>query len=847
MDKYEEIMPMYSESIDYSVHFIENIQSPLTYVKHLIKKGEKHQKEYFLRKLPTYTSNPSLLSELLVILSQHIEQWYECHQLLFIEMLYQITKQQLSSLETTTHSLSLIETILYQMIHLIANLDDVASKETICYFDMIIRQINESANIKINIKPHLKEVVIGLGKFGQDKKHRRICAYLCSCLIQIGNDDNNELDSIYNRLLILFGDSENSLRLQLSNEIKYIYKYFNNKQQFKKDFLTYCEDYCQRKDDTLLYCTTLRSLIYNLNLLNSSMCSFVFQAIHNIFTAPPLGNVGDVNSNLLNVFIDFANGIIKHKTNSIIESYYHITTLQIFLKKYLFVQKNIDISLFMFENIIKHFDIIMQALTIITHDDQFYLRSIVEFILRILKNEKEEFSIENINNISNYIHDSFDQFICYLDQPYHIENLIQNKNDLIDIITNCNFVNLCETIYKKTPHDIFINHFFDIVLPCKEFFMDIHECFQQDTDIAFISFIKGIRIMILYVSQRKKIKKRDDIMSFLFNQTQSLLSNDKVCYLYKKHTIKLLPYIIKYCKNNSLRDKMLIYIFDVINNNNSFYHRRLIYPLLQKIFTLFSSTFIIEKRILKHIDEMISCSIEIPVEMNMLLQLLIKKNVMLIINDKDIEKKLNELLTNKQKHNFKKDIECMKHINIILEHIKTKKSNSNAVLLNSLKVNDNKLLNEETELGFVYKGSNCFGVKSKNSSTKLSNSLMLPRVNNRNITVKVNPQNKLSAKKLNSGIKLMPLAISQNSNINKDENDLYMLTDNNMFNKHQRNNKMKHFTLKAINKDSIEHKQFVLTSPNAQHFKKNVIFAKDKDLNLFKKGTPLSSHRYFLK
>ena len=228
MDKYEEIMPLYSESIDYSVHFIENIQSPLTYVKHLIKKGEKHQKEYFLRKLPTYTSNPSLLSELLIVLSQHLEQWYECHQLLFIETLYQITKQQLSSLETNTHSLSLIETILFQMIHLIANLDEVASKETICYFDMIIRQINESANIKINIKPHLKEVVIGLGKFGQDKKHRRICAYLCSCLIQIGNDDNNELDSIYNRLLILFGDSENSLRLQLSNEIKYIYKSFCN-------------------------------------------------------------------------------------------------------------------------------------------------------------------------------------------------------------------------------------------------------------------------------------------------------------------------------------------------------------------------------------------------------------------------------------------------------------------------------------------------------------------------------------------------------------------------------------------------------------------------------------------
>ena len=93
----------------------------------------------------------------------------------------------------------------------------------------------------------------------------------------------------------------------------------------------------------------------------------------------------------------------------------------------------------------------------------------------------------------------------------------------------------------------------------------------------------------------------------------------------------------------------------------------------------------------------------------------------------------------------------------------------------------------------------------------------------------------------------MPLAMSQNSNLNKDENDLHMLTDNNMLNKHQRNNKMKHFALKAINKDSIEHKQFILTSPGSQHLKKDVIFAKDKELNLFKKGTPLSSHRYFLK
>ena len=91
MELYEESMPLQVNACDFNLLFVnEEDISPLEELALIIKKGENHQKEFFIRKIPSMISIPKVLNQIVIQLCPIIDQWEDNLQIVLIQNVYEI-------------------------------------------------------------------------------------------------------------------------------------------------------------------------------------------------------------------------------------------------------------------------------------------------------------------------------------------------------------------------------------------------------------------------------------------------------------------------------------------------------------------------------------------------------------------------------------------------------------------------------------------------------------------------------------------------------------------------------------------------------------------------------------
>ena len=135
MELYEESMPLQVNASDFNLLFVkeENI-SPLEELAILIKKGENHQKEFFIRKIPSMISVPKVLNQILSQLCPIIEQWDENLQIVLINNTYEVITKIIKEDPINEDNKVLLNTMISHIVRLVVVLDEKVSNEDIFYF-----------------------------------------------------------------------------------------------------------------------------------------------------------------------------------------------------------------------------------------------------------------------------------------------------------------------------------------------------------------------------------------------------------------------------------------------------------------------------------------------------------------------------------------------------------------------------------------------------------------------------------------------------------------------------------------------------------------------------------------
>ena len=127
MELYEESMPLQVNASDFNLLFVkeENI-SPLEELAILIKKGENHQKEFFIRKIPSMISVPKVLNQILSQLCPIIEQWDENLQIVLINNTYEVITKIIKEDPINEDNKVLLNTMISHIVRLVVVLDENA-------------------------------------------------------------------------------------------------------------------------------------------------------------------------------------------------------------------------------------------------------------------------------------------------------------------------------------------------------------------------------------------------------------------------------------------------------------------------------------------------------------------------------------------------------------------------------------------------------------------------------------------------------------------------------------------------------------------------------------------------
>ena len=822
MELYEESMPLQVNASDFNLLFVkeENI-SPLEELAILIKKGENHQKEFFIRKIPSMISVPKVLNQILSQLCPIIEQWDENLQIVLINNTYEVITKIIKEDPINEDNKVLLNTMISHIVRLVVVLDEKVSNEYIFYFDKIIKELSEK-QIEININEKLSEFISSLGKFGQDKRNRRFSVYLCSSLIQISPIYSKDIDLLLKRILILFSDSERLVKLQAANELKYLIQILLHREDYKNELITNIETYLRSEEEIIIKCITISSCLYNIQYLDKRILDAIVKSLNDMFCT--IVNVLRYQSELCNI-----------------EAFHKTETIQIFIAKYLYVKEEESINIEIIEKILSHFDDVIYALKIITNEDNFYIRSTIEQLFRLI-NDDVLISIENSEQIRLLFIQHFDKIVQFLLKS-DIEMFFANKDDIKFLLVNCNIFKLSVTLSKMGNCDIFINVIANIILKDNVSFVDMYEENEQNEEL--INCLKGIRLTIPLIGKKRKIKRRDDFFIYIIDEVKKITDSNRIIKI-KQKAIKILSSILKYSTDNYIKDKIIYYCLNEIADTQSFYQRRVLYTFLKETFKLLSSTFINEKNILSKISELISRS-KIPIELCNILSILISQNAVLLFDNRKLESAIIEI---KQKNI--KDIELEKLYEQSIQLIRMKRSNT--LLPNEdVFIRDKQKYKEEIDL--LNMKTNLFL-----SCDTIHRNLKLKF----RYDVKINPQSKIP-KRLGNSTKILPPVMSQSSQV--DSSNITspiqspILTDSSSKNilTIRREFKSKSYKLKKIDKEKIQidvKTKNCSKTPNSRPIIKKCILAKDKKTNIKsierlsitnKRTTPFNSFRFVLK
>ena len=486
------------------------------------------------------------------------------------------------------------------MIIAISTFDENVSNEYVYYFNEIINFLSENKKNKIEINNDIIELIISLGKFGQTPKNRRICCYLCSCVIRI---DNNNNEQIYNRLLILFNDSDLIVKLQISNEMKYIINIFHEKlkENMGKNELN---------DAILLYLNydinqniqvfSIISLIYNLNLLHKELLNKLLCKIKEIIDDKLYENKlkHDIMSNLIKKI-----STNKDEYNDIIKNIYDLDILNIYINLFIDKKKEYQFLSEMIENF-KNIYIINEN---IIEEKKLNLINLFETILDIIYNSENNnnSNCEYSNNKSENDNISYENiieiFFNYLDE---ILSCIFNDNKFNIISIEKLFTNIYTINFLKEKNLYLIFnailsssltkiHYlsFSLIKNITTYYTEEKNKFLNE---YFINFFDSLIIAIPLIFY-KLFNKKDAIYNHIETFLNSILTdNIQKGFEVIKNCISIYPYLIKFSKN---REKYIEFIHNNFFLNSSYYKRRFFIYYLKTCFDILSFKFIITQKI----------------------------------------------------------------------------------------------------------------------------------------------------------------------------------------------------------------------------------------------------------
>ena len=283
LNYYEETMPLETDEDAYKKYLIDENLPLFDKLNIIIKKGDSIQKQALLNSLNIYI-NDSLFKSLIEYIISEIVTWDIEVRLIFPRCLNNILLNYLSSINNEIFNI-----IFKHIIISISSGNERISKDYIFYFDIIIenftKQFNNGKTFPYQIGDDIFEIIISLGKFGQNPENIRLCCYLSSCMCRlVGHVDENEnIQKMFKRICLLFGDLEKITERQISRELRYLIPIFKEKILEKKDIIKAIKSYINHDWDHAIQTTTIVSLLENFEFINDEIKELVYDKIKEIF------------------------------------------------------------------------------------------------------------------------------------------------------------------------------------------------------------------------------------------------------------------------------------------------------------------------------------------------------------------------------------------------------------------------------------------------------------------------------------------------------------------------------------------------------------------------------------
>ena len=283
LNYYEETMPLETDEDEYKKYLIDESLPLFDKLNFIIKKGFPVQRQALLNSLSIYIDN-SLFKSLLQFIIAEIGTWDSETVLIFPRSLHNILINCLSSIND-----ELFNIIFKHMIISISSGNEKLSKEYIFYFDKVIenytKKFNNGETFPYIIGDDIFEIIFSLGKFGQSAENIRLCCYLSSCMCRlVGHVEENEnIQKMFNRICLLFGDLEKNTERQISRELRYLIPIFKGKILEKNDIIKAIKSYINHDWDHAIQTTTIVALVNNYNFINQEIRELIYDKIKEIF------------------------------------------------------------------------------------------------------------------------------------------------------------------------------------------------------------------------------------------------------------------------------------------------------------------------------------------------------------------------------------------------------------------------------------------------------------------------------------------------------------------------------------------------------------------------------------
>ena len=276
-------MPLETDEDEYKKYLIDESLPLFDKLNIIIKKGFPIQRQALLNSLNIYIGN-SLFKPLIQFIIAEIGTWDTETLLLLPKSLHNILINCLPSINN-----ELFNIIFKHIIISISSGNEKISKEYIFYFDKVIenytKRFNNGETFPYIIGDDIFEIIFSLGKFGQSPENIRLCCYLSSCMCRLVGHvrDNENIQKMFNRICLLFGDLEKNTERQISRELRYLIPIFKGKILEKNDIIKAIKSYINHDWDHAIQTTTIVSLINNYVYINQEMRDLIFDKIKEIF------------------------------------------------------------------------------------------------------------------------------------------------------------------------------------------------------------------------------------------------------------------------------------------------------------------------------------------------------------------------------------------------------------------------------------------------------------------------------------------------------------------------------------------------------------------------------------